>query len=259
MYIALPFVFALLTALVYWLATAYFWIPLIFLVLLLLIYWLTIWSRGNFFGYFPDSVKTKDRVVALTFDDGPNPPDTDRLLEILDNHQVKATFFIPTVNLAKYPELAKKIMAAGHVIGNHSQSHKFINNFIYCFWEKEINRSQQVFLDILGRRPALYRPPWLFKQPFLLRNLKKHGLIPVSGWFGSSWEIWHASAERIAQDGLRVVKPGRIMIFHDGFDTKGGKRTGSVEAMNILIPELKAGGYKFLTVAQLLKVPAYQN
>jgi len=260
LYIALPFILALLMILAYFWLNFYFCLILLFLLLLvLIIYYLSIWSRTQIFGYFPDHIKTKNKIIALSFDDGPNPPDTKYLLEILNKHQVKATFFIPGDNLLKYPELAKEIMNSGHIIGNHSQSHKFWHNFIYCSWKKEIVKSQQTFIKVLGRKPALYRSPWLFKQPFLLRNLKKYGLTPISGYFGSQWEIWHASAQRIAKDALKIVRPGRIMIFHDGIDTRGGKRTGSVQAMDILIPALKEQGYQFLTVPELLGIDDYQN
>ena len=237
-----------------------FFIILSALILIIaLIYYLTVWSKAQLFGYFPDSIKTAKKVIALTFDDGPNPPYTDKLLEILARHDVKATFFMPAKNIEKFPDLVKTIIAQGHIIGNHSYSHKFSNNYKSLTFEKEIIAAQNIVEKISGAKPALYRPPWLFNQPFLLKNLKRHGLVPVSGFFGSNWEIWHASAEGIAKDTLKVVKPGRILIFHDGFDTKGGARTGSVGAIDIIIPELKKQGYEFLTVDQLLEVKPYQD
>jgi peptidoglycan/xylan/chitin deacetylase (PgdA/CDA1 family) len=229
------------------------------LILIGLTYYFTVWSKAQLFGYFPDSIKTDKKVIALSFDDGPNPPYTNELLEILKRHGVRASFFMPAKNIEKFPELVGKILEGGHVIGNHSYSHQFSNNYKSLSFEKEITTGQEIIKKITGKTPALYRPPWLFNQPFLLRNLKKHGLTPVSGFFGSNWEIWHASAERIAADALKVVRPGRILIFHDGFDTKGGARKGSVWAIDLIIPELKKQGYEFLTVDELLGVRAYQD
>jgi peptidoglycan/xylan/chitin deacetylase (PgdA/CDA1 family) len=166
---------------------------------------------------------------------------------------------MPAQNLEKFPELARVIFAAGHVIGNHSYSHRFSNHFKTLSFEKEISQAQTVAEKIIGRQPALYRSPWLFKQPCLLRNLTKHKLTPVSGYFASNWELWHPTAERVFKDALQVVAPGRMIIFHDGFDTKGGYRAGSVGAIDLLIPELKKQGYEFLTADQLLGVPAYQT
>ncbi|MCX6795185.1 MAG: polysaccharide deacetylase family protein [Candidatus Falkowbacteria bacterium] len=235
------------------------WLIVLVLIFLGLAYYFTIWFKPQIFGYFPDSIKTDKKVIALTFDDGPNPPDTENLLRILDKHQVRATFFMPAKNLERFPDLARKIIAAGHIVGNHSYAHKFFNHFKTLTFEKEISRAQAVIQQITGKTPALYRSPWLFKQPWLLTNLRKHKLTPVSGFFSSNWEVWHASAELIFQDAMRVVAPGRIIIFHDGFDTKGGRREGSVGAIDLLIPELKKQGYEFLTADEILGVPAYQN
>lgn len=259
LYFYLPLILFIILAIVYYFFIAYLYLPLLFLIILAFIYYFCIWSRTQIFGYFPDSVKTQEKVIALTFDDGPNPPDTERLLEILKKHQVLVTFFTPAKNLEKFPELAKRIIAEGHIIANHSYYHQFIYNFINFSFRKEIIKSQKVIENIIGRRPALYRPPWLFKQPFLLKTLKAQGLTPVSGWFSSNWEIWKAPAKVIAQDALKVVAPGRIIIFHDGFDTKGGQRAGSIHAVDLIIPELKKQGYRFLTVDKLLGVPAYQK
>jgi len=234
-------------------------ILIVIFLIIALTYYLTVWSKAQLFGYFPDSIKTDRKVIALSFDDGPNPPYTNTLLEILKRHNVKATFFMPGQNIENFPDLVREIYNDGHVIGSHSYSHKFSNNYQSLTFEKEIKRGGEIVAKTIGRQPALYRPPWLFNQPFLLKNLKAHGLTPVSGFFSSNWEIWHASAERIAKDALRTVKPGRILIFHDGFDTKGGARTGSVGAIDIIIPELKKQGYEFLTVAELLGVKAYQE
>lgn len=235
---------------------------LIFIIIILIIglaYYFTVWFKTQLFGYFPDSIKTDKKIIALSFDDGPNPPYTDRLLEILKRHDVRATFFMPAYNIEKFPDLTRQILNAGHIIGNHSCVHKFSNNYRTLSFEKEIARAQEIIEKVTGKKPALYRPPWLFKQPWLLKNLKAHNLTPVSGFFGSNWEIWHASAERIAGDALQVARPGRILIFHDGFDTKGGARAGSVGAIDLIIPELKKQGYEFLTVDKLLGVKAYQD
>ncbi len=225
--------------------------------MILLAYYIFIYSRTQIFGYFPSKIHTSAKVIALTFDDGPNPPYTEELLDILAKHDVKATFFMPAKNVERFPELANRVVQLGHVIGNHSYGHEFTNHFKTLKFEKEISQAQDIIEKITGKKPALYRPPWLFKHSYLLQSLTHHKLTPVSGFFCSNWEIWHASASKIAADALKVAKPGRIIIFHDGFDTKGGDRAGSIGAIDIIIPELKKQGYKFLTVDELLKVPAY--
>ncbi len=259
LYIYLPLVLLLSLLITYYFLVTYIYIPIILLIIIGFIYYFFIWSKTQIFGYFPASIKTNRKIIALTFDDGPNPPYTEELLTILKRHGVKASFFLPAKNIEKFPELTRKIIAEGHIIGNHSYSHKFINNFKSLCFELEITKAQNIIKKVIGRRPALYRSPWLFKQPWLLKNLKNNGLTPVSGFFSSNWEIWKAPAELIARNAAKVVAPGRIIIFHDGADTRGGVRKGSVEAIDILIPQLKKQGYEFLTVDKLLGLPAYQT
>ncbi|MCX6798469.1 MAG: polysaccharide deacetylase family protein [Candidatus Falkowbacteria bacterium] len=238
-------------------------ILLVILIIIGLAYYFTVWSKTQIFGYFPYSIKTDKKIIALTFDDGPNPPYTNELLTILARHNVKATFFLTGKRLSKFPELGQALVKAGHIIGNHSYSHKFTKNFTSLSFETEITRAQKVIEEITGKRPALYRSPWLFRQPWLLRNLRAHGLTPVAGFFSSSWEAWHAAPKIIATDAFKTIAPGRIIIFHDGADINlfswDNYRAGSVGAIDLIIPELKKQGYEFLTVDQLLGVAAYQT
>ena len=235
-------------------------IIIIFCILFLLgtIYFLCMWHESQVLGYFPYHGPTGKKVIAITFDDGPNPPHTNRLLEILSSHNVKATFFTVGKNLEKFPEFGKMIVESGHTIANHSYSHEFSQYFKQLSFEKEITKTQKIIKDLTGKTPALFRPPWLFRMPPLFKTLKRNGLIPISGIFGSQMEIWQISGEKIAQDALRVSAPGVILMFHDGFDAKGGNRAETVNAIDILIPELKKQGYEFVTIDQLLDIPAYQ-
>jgi|SRR5579872_22375 len=215
-------------------------------------------AKSQFFGYFPYQAKTERKTVALTFDDGPNPPHTQKLLDVLQKHRVKATFFIVGKNLEKYPEVAKKIIEQGHTIGNHSYSHSFAKNFSEPGFENEIQQAQAVIQKLLAKKPALFRPPWLMRNPLMLRNLKRIGMLPISGLFGSELEVLQVSPEKMANRALKKIKPGMILIFHDGFDAHGGNRTNTVEAIDLLIPKIKSEGYELATVDELLKVPAYQ-
>ena len=223
-------------------------------------YLVFLWPEtSQVFGYFPYKIKTDKKLIALTFDDGPNPPHTNKLLEVLSKHGVHATFFAVGKNLERFPELGKAIIAGGHVIGNHSYSHEFSKYFKSLSFKTEIVRTQEVIESITGKKPALFRSPWLFRSPRLLRELKSRGLSPVSGLFSSQREIWQPPARKIADDALKVAAPGVIIIFHDGYDAKGGNRAETVGAVDLLIPELKARGYEFVTVDRILGVSAYQS
>jgi len=238
-------------------------ILIIIAALLALAYYFTVWSKTQVFGYFPYVVKTERKLMALTFDDGPNPPDTEKLLEVLEKHGVKATFFVCGQNAEKWPDLVRRAAEAGHVIGNHSFNHNFTNNFLSLRFESEISRTQAAIEKIINQRPALYRSPWLFRQPWLLKNLKRHGLTPVAGYFASSWEAWHPAPLAVAAEARKVIAPGRIIIMHDGGNLDlfswNTDRSATVAAVDLLIPELKKQGYEFTTIDQLLGVAPYQT
>jgi peptidoglycan/xylan/chitin deacetylase (PgdA/CDA1 family) len=196
---------------------------------------------------------TKEKVVALTFDDGPNEPYTSELLEFLAKKQIKATFFIVGACALRHPETVKKIASAGHAIGNHSHSHKFINYFLHPSFKKEILDTQNIIRKLTGEAPKLYRSPWLFRQPWLLRSVRSTGLTPVSGEFCHPLEVLQINGDRIAKGALKKIHPGSIIIFHDGFDGRGGNRSQTVKAVKIMVNELLRQGYAFTTLEQFLK------
>ena len=154
--------------------------------------------------------------------------------------------------------MIKRAAREGHSIGNHSLSHRFRNYFVEASFAAEITANQKLITDAIGRTPALFRPPWLFRTPWLLNSLKRFGLQPVSGTFVNNREIFQPSAQAIASSAYRRTKPGTILIFHDGYNAKGAPRGATIQAVEILIKRLRAEGYDFATVDQLLKVPAYQ-
>ena len=221
-------------------------------------YYLFMSPGSQAFGDFPYRVRTSEKVFALTFDDGPNPPYTAQILEKLDRHAVPATFFVVGRNLERSPEAAAAILAAGHTIGNHAYSHAFRRYFAQPAFRNEIEQGQAAIERLTGRRPALFRPPWLFRHPTLLASAKRAGLTTVSGVFLSEIEVFQPQARRIARRAVQKVRPGTIGIFHDGCGSQGGNRSETVAALDLIIPELKARGYRFVTVDQLLCVSPYQ-
>lgn len=213
--------------------------------------WSQLWSR------FPYRVRTGKKIVALSFDDGPNGAETERIARILKKYGVRATFFQVGRNIERYPAVTRQLAADGHTIGNHSYSHAFRRYATNPGYADEIRRGQTVISNTIGREPALFRPPWLFRQPWLLRSCKKQGLTSVSGVFASAWEVFQPSGARIATAARKHVKPGTILIFHDGYNAKGANRQNTAEALEQLIPVLKAEGYDFVTVDRLLGVAPY--
>lgn len=215
-------------------------------------------ATTNAFGKIISRAQTGEKVIALTFDDGPNPPYTTDLLSVLAKHDVKATFFVVGKNLLKFPEISRQIVSAGHTIANHSFSHSYFKYFLQPGFAQEVSRTTEVIFSQTGLRPALFRSPWLFRTPWFLGKIKSYGLTPIFGIFSSEREIFQPQAEKIAARALQKITPGAIIIFHDGFESSGGNREQTVAAVDLLIPKLKQSGYVFATVDELLSVPAYR-
>ncbi|MBA8796148.1 peptidoglycan/xylan/chitin deacetylase (PgdA/CDA1 family) [Friedmanniella endophytica] len=225
--------------------------------------------QGSVFGDFPwrgpgldrptTEVSPEDRRIALTFDDGPNEPYTSRLLDVLGEHGARATFFQVGRCAERFPSATRRVVAEGHLLGNHSYHHEFTRYLREPRQQQEIARAQRTLQAVAGVTPALYRPPWLCHWPWVLGSVRGHGLRPVSGLFGHPLEVFQPAAAGMADSAHRLARPGRVLIFHDGFDARGGRRDQTVGAVAALLPRLRDEGYRFVTVAELLGVPGYQG
>jgi peptidoglycan/xylan/chitin deacetylase (PgdA/CDA1 family) len=213
------------------------------------------------FGKVYYRVHCHDKVVALTFDDGPNEPYTSEVLDILDKYHVKATFFCVGENVELYPDTAKRIVAEGHVLGNHSYTHD-ANHALSEFGVKDLVKAQQAITNTIGVQPHLYRPPHGKKSPWELEEVKKQGMIEVT-WSISTGELNGHSYEKVADRLVDETHPGGIMLLHDGYGTShnchNADKSLTVEALPLIIEKLQAEGYTFVTVPELLNVPAYNN
>ena len=223
-----------------------------------LLYWLFMSPKSQLFGEYRWKAETNNKIVALTFDDGPNEPYTSQILDILDKYKVKATFFQVGTCIEKYPKITRRIFSSGHTIGNHSLSHEFHNYFLSFNFKHEILENQAILQKYIGNTPALYRSPWLWRQPFMLKTVRTLGLTPISGKFCHPLEVMQIDGKKIANKAIKIAKPGSIIIFHDGRDGKGGNRGETVKAVDIVIDRLIKDGYELVAVDKLLGIPAYQ-
>lgn len=202
---------------------------------------------------------TLEKVVALTLDDGPNEPYTSQILDILATYGIEATFFTTGRNVELYPEIAKRIIAEGHILGNHSYTH-MANHALTTQGSEDIKLAQNTIFKIVGLRPHLYRPPHGKKSPWELQYLKSENMIEVT-WSVSTEELNARPAELVAQDILKKTKPGGIILLHDGYgndhNSPEADKTLTVKVLPIIIESLQDKGYKFVTVPELLGVPAY--
>ncbi len=208
--------------------------------------------RSPLFRPFPHRGPADRRTVALTFDDGPNEPYTSQLLDLLAARSVLATFFQVGRNAQRFPDVTRRVVADGHLLGNHSYSHAFSRYFTSPRQQSEIRQAQDVLTEISGQAPRLYRPPWLCHWPWVLRSIRVAGLTVVSGTFGHPFEVLQPSGTAMATRAARVARPGSILIFHDGREARGGFRGQTVAAIAPLIDRLQDSGYVFSTVDRIL-------
>ena len=204
---------------------------------------------------------SSERVIALSFDDGPNEPYTSQVLDILNDYGVKATFFVVGENVILYPDVTRRIVAEGHVIGNHSYSHK-ANHAVTSQGCKDLRVAQEAIRNTVGFEPHLYRPPHGKTSPWELECVEKANIIEVT-WSISSRDQHVRSAKVFAKNIANEAEPGKIMLLHDGYGTLHNcdlaDKSLTVEALPLIIEHLQAQGYRFVTIDELLGVPAYNN
>jgi peptidoglycan-N-acetylglucosamine deacetylase len=200
------------------------------------------------------SIHTNKKVIALTFDDGPNGKYTENILKILNDHQIRATFFLIGENALHYPELVKTLLANQHVIGNHTLEHRQLSNLRDEQVTSELKKTNAIIYRVSGVIPALFRPPYGMCSDSSAKITKELGYKTIT-WKNSTDDYAKKnSAENIAADIIKRVHPGQIIALHDG----GGNRAKTVAALPIIIDELQKRGYQFVTVPELLHVKPYQ-
>lgn len=194
-----------------------------------------------------------EKKIALTFDDGPNEPYTSQILDVLKENNVKATFFVVGKNAQKFPDSIRAEANAGHDIGNHSFSHP---DMIFEFNKtvrKQLMETENIFKNILGQKPRLFRPPFGADDPFTFQTAEKLGYVVIK-WSVSARDWERPGVPKIVANVLNHVQGGSIILMHDGNQCQGGDRSQTVDALKILIPELKKRGYEFVLIPALLNI-----
>lgn len=197
---------------------------------------------------------TDQRRIALTFDDGPDPRFTEDVLDVLNQYNVPATFFLMGSRAIAYPEIVERINNEGHVIGNHTYFHpNLVKEGDLATLEREVTRTEDVLRDIIGYETSLFRAPYGFLYNELVEKLAEMQ-YSVIGWSVDSLDWQEDPPEVIASKVLDNVQPGAIILMHDGADWDGS-RTNTVESLKQIIPTLQEEGYEFVTVPELLNIP----
>jgi peptidoglycan/xylan/chitin deacetylase (PgdA/CDA1 family) len=193
------------------------------------------------------------RQIALTYDDGPNDPHTLRLLEVLARHGVRATFFLIGRYLQQRPGIAREMVQAGHVVGNHTFTHPLLIFKSETEIRREISQCRAVLQDAIGPHSNLFRPPFGGRRPAVLRMARELGLEPVM-WNVTGYD-WNAPpAEVIERKVARQIRGGDVILLHDGGHKRmGADRSQTVLATDRMIARYKAEGYEFVTVPRMMQ------
>jgi peptidoglycan-N-acetylglucosamine deacetylase len=193
-----------------------------------------------------------EKVIALTIDDGPWNPTTSQMLDLFKKEDVKVTFFWVGTAIKEYPEIAKKVVADGHAIGNHT-FHHWYKNMDTATAKNEIEQTADLIYKTTGVKTFLFRPPGGYLNNGLATYAKSQNYAVVMWSQTSADTDPRAKYQVFVKNVLRDAKPGGIVLMHDG----GGDRRRTVEALPEIIKGLKQKGYKFVTVTELLKMANY--
>lgn len=190
----------------------------------------------------------QEKVIALTFDDGPWPRTTSEVLDILKKNEIKATFFWIGQNLQTYPQIAQQVVAAGHAIGNHTWHHWY-HRMDDSTAEHEIEDTARLIYKTTGVKTSVFRPPGGLLNNGVADYAKKEKYVTVM-WSVDSIDYRPLTSQQIINNVMRKVKPGGIVLMHDG----GGNRSATVKALPQIIAQLKEQGYSFASVPELLEM-----
>jgi peptidoglycan-N-acetylglucosamine deacetylase len=189
---------------------------------------------------------THEKVVALTFDDGPDEKFTRIILDILDKQQVTATFFIIGSKAEKQQELLRQVVAKGHVIGNHSYSHAFFFDlFGRKKMEQDLLKAENVIMNVTGRKPVFFRPPYGVTNP-VLAKVTKNMNYKVIGWSVRSLDTIKKDENEILRRIKKGLHPGAVILMHDDMEI-------TAEVLEKVILMIKEEGYRFVDLEEMIE------
>jgi peptidoglycan/xylan/chitin deacetylase (PgdA/CDA1 family) len=202
------------------------------------------------FGRPISSLTMPGQVVALTFDDGPNPVATPRILDALAARGVKATFFVLGRHADRWPELVKRMSDEGHAIGNHGYFHRKLHVRSPAYVRRDLTMGVESIERAASVTPKLFRAPHGFRNPWVSAIASSLGERTV-GWSLGVWDSDKPGVDAIVARTVAGTKPGSILLLHDGdgYDIDGD-RTQTADAIPGIVDTLLGRGYSFITVPQ---------
>jgi peptidoglycan/xylan/chitin deacetylase (PgdA/CDA1 family) len=217
----------------------------------------TMAPSGQWYGRTFRGAKPPSRKIALTYDDGPNDPYTPQLLEVLNKHGVRATFFLIGRFVVQRPRIVRDLVAAGNVVGNHTFTHPQLIFETSVQVRAQLSACDQAITDAVGEHSNLFRPPYGGRRPAVLRIARELAMEPVM-WSAIGYDWLEATTpERIEHNVAKSIRGGGVIVLHDGSHKQlGTDRSKTVAATDRLITRYKAEGYEFVTIPELMQEPS---
>lgn len=232
------------------------WLLTLLLLNHLLLTAIGLWPRSQLLGtnwvHLPASAIANNQI-ALTIDDGPDPEITPKVLTILDQHHVKATFFCIGEKAQLHPDLCREIIRRGHAIENHTQHHQHTFSFLGPNgFTKEIQAAQNTLTSITGQEPKFFRAPAGLRNPFLDGVLNKLNLT-LASWSARGFDTKNSNVEQIKSKLIHHLSTGTILLLHDGNAARTHQGTPVIlEVLPDLLSAAKIKGLHFITLRQAL-------
>ncbi|CQR53166.1 polysaccharide deacetylase family protein [Paenibacillus riograndensis] len=202
-------------------------------------------------------VPTTQKVIALTFDDGPDPSETDQILDVLQQYNAKCTFFAIGKRIAAYPDVARRVITEGHELANHTYNHVYFKKPVSEQQiQEELELTEKEIIKVSGRHSSLFRPPGGMYDETLVDVSNSMGLKPVLWSWHQDTRDWNRpGVYSISSRVIRNARNGDIVLFHDHVHGQSQTR----EALKIILPELQKRGFRFVTVSELIRLSDAQQ
>jgi peptidoglycan/xylan/chitin deacetylase (PgdA/CDA1 family) len=197
-------------------------------------------------------VETDEKLVALTFDDGPSLRNTPAILDMLERKDIRATFFVVGRRVRRFPEIVRRAADAGHEIANHTWRHVGLTLLPPMAIRRSVLRTSNVVERVAGVTPRFVRPPMGWFNDAVLRSIRATGLTPVIGSIHPQ-DSRKPGTDVIVERVLRRISPGAVIILHDGGWRLQSDRSQSVAAVDEITDVLLSKGYRFETLSRLVE------
>jgi peptidoglycan-N-acetylglucosamine deacetylase len=206
------------------------------------------YRNSPIFGSVMTHLPGAGRSIALTFDDGPNPETTPRVLDVLAAKGVRVTFFILGRHAERWPEIVRRVAAEGHQIGNHGYHHRKLHFMSPGYIRHDLTLGTQMIEAAGASAPRCFRAPHGFRNPWVTRIAAEMGQRTI-GWSAGVWDSNKPGVDVIVRRAVKGLSPGGILLLHDGdgYDPEGD-RTQTAAALPIVIDRLRDEGYSFQTL-----------